>query len=113
MNVKNIAMVAHQINKAFCESVGDTSQVNWNEAPDNIKQSAIDGVIFHLENDAEPKDIHDNWMRFKVKDGWTYGEVKDFEKKTHPCLVEYEKLAPEQRSKDYIFKAVVDSLKSL
>lgn len=31
-------------------------------------------------------------------------------RKTHPCLVEYENLPPEQRAKDHLFKAIVDAL---
>jgi hypothetical protein len=49
-------------------------------------------------------------MEHKEKYGWVYGEVKDAEKKTHPCMVPYEKLPIEQRVKDYLFKAVIDSI---
>jgi len=47
----------------------------------------------------------------KVDSGWVYGEVKDVEKKTHPCIVPYEQLPVEQQSKDYIFKGIVDAYK--
>ena len=47
-------------------------------------------------------------MKEKIENGWAYGEVKDPEKKTHLCLVEYSKLPQEQKSKDYIFQAIVN-----
>jgi hypothetical protein len=42
-----------------------------------------------------------------------YGEVKDAEKKTHPCIVPYKDLPPEQQAKDHLFKAVVSALAPL
>jgi hypothetical protein len=50
-------------------------------------------------------------MKEKVDLGWVYGEVKDAEKKTHPCILPYDELPLQQRTKDYLFKQVVDSLK--
>lgn len=39
-----------------------------------------------------PKQTHDSWKEIKSRDGWVYGKVKDSEKKTHPCMVEYDDL---------------------
>lgn len=105
------ARVAHEVNKAICEANGDDSQVEWDDAPENIKQSAIDGVRFHLKNpNVTPEDSHNNWLKFKKKDGWKYGKKKDAEKKTHPCMVSYDKLSFEDKVKDYAFRQVVHSL---
>jgi hypothetical protein len=113
MNIIEIAQVAHEINKAFCESIGDNTQKNWDESPEWQKESAIIGVQFHLDNpDASPSASHDSWLKQKEEDGWKYGEVKDAEKKEHPCFVPYEQLPVQQQSKDYLFKQVVHSLKA-
>ncbi len=112
MKVENIAKVAHEINKAFCASIGDLSQPEWADAPDWQKQSAINGVQFHLDNpDASPSASHESWLKQKEQEGWKYGEVKDAEKKEHPCFVPYDQLPTEQKSKDYLFKQVIHSLK--
>lgn len=109
----DIAQVAHELNKAFCESIGDNSQPSWADAPDWQKDSAVNGVNFHLENpDASPSASHDNWLKQKEEEGWKYGTVKNPETKEHPCFVPYNQLPVEQRSKDYIFKQVVHSLKA-
>lgn len=107
----HIAKVAHEVNRAYCLSIGDDSQVPWEHAPDWQKASAVNGVHFIASNpDASPSASHDSWMKEKAEAGWKYGPVKDPEKKEHPCFVPYEQLPQEQRSKDYIFGAVVRSL---
>lgn len=108
---EQIAKVCHNVNRAYCRSIGDYSQPTWKEAPDWQKESAINGVDFHMSNDVSPEQSHENWMKVKLEDGWVYGDVKDPDKKEHPCMVPYEELPVEQRTKDYLFKAVVDSFK--
>lgn len=104
-----IARVAHAVNRAYCQALGDTSQLHWNEAPSWQKDSAINGVKFHLDNpDATPADTHESWLAQKLSEGWTWGPVKDPEKKQHPCCCPYNELPSEQRAKDYLFKGVVD-----
>ena len=112
INIVFIAKVAHEINKAHCEAIGDNSQLPWNDAPDWQRESAVNGVKFHLDNpDAGPEASHESWMQEKKDDGWKYGEVKDADKKEHPCYTAYENLPVEQRAKDYLFKQTVESLK--
>ena len=106
-----IAYVAHQVNKAYCEAIGDNSQLDWTEAPDWQKESAINGVAFHQDNDdVGPDHSHVNWLKEKLANGWKYGPVKDQDKKEHPCCVPYDGLPTEQKAKDYIFRAIVHAL---
>lgn len=110
-NAERIARLAHEVNRAYCQSLGDNSQVPWEEAPDWQKESAIKGVAFHQKNpDATPEDSHESWLEEKLNDGWVHGDVKDAVARCHPCVTAYENLPQEQRSKDYLFKAVVTAL---
>lgn len=105
------AAVSHEANRGYCAAIGDTSQLPWAEAPDWQRASAINGVLFHLANPhAGPSASHDNWMREKAEDGWTYGPVKDAEAKQHPCMVPFDELPPEQQAKDRLFRAVIHAL---
>jgi hypothetical protein len=107
-----VAQIAHELNQAFCNSIGDASQPNWADAPQWQKDSALSGVQFHLANpEASPSASHDNWLKEKLADGWVFGLVKNPQTKEHPCCVPYEELPTEQKSKDYLFKQVVHSLK--
>lgn len=109
-----IAQVAHEINRAYCASLGDTSQPAWEDAPEWQQQSAIAGVEMHLANpDATPEQSHESWLAQKVAAGWVYGEVKDAEKKEHPCCRPYDELPQEQKAKDYLFRSVVHMLKDI
>lgn len=112
MEIEKIAELCHEINRAYCHSIGDDSQPSWSDAPEWQKESAITGVKFHTEHDTTPEQSHISWMKQKENDGWVYGEVKDPEKKTHPCMVPYNELPQEQRSKDYLFKAICDFFKN-
>jgi hypothetical protein len=106
-----IARMCHETNRAYCEAFGDTSQPTWESAPDWQKNSAIQGVLFHMEHpDAKPCDSHNSWLAEKARAGWKYGPVKDAEKKEHPCFVSYHDLPFEQQTKDHLFGAVCDTL---
>ena len=103
-----IARTCHQANKAICEAFGDFSQKDFDEAQDWQIESALRGVDFAINNpDAPASSQHDAWMQDKIADGWVYGDLKDPEAKTHPCMVPFEELPKEQQAKDLVFKAIV------
>lgn len=109
--VAKVAVVCHEANRAYCATLGDVSQKRWQDAPQWQRDSAIKGVEFVLRNpDAPPSANHESWFAQKVADGWKYGDVKDPEAKTHPCMVPYEQLPIEQQRKDKLFRAIVLSL---
>lgn len=111
MKPVEIAKVCHEVNRAYCQALGDMSQKPWNDAPQWQRDSAIKGVGFHIENpDAGPDHSHNEWLKEKAITGWTYGPVKNEVQKEHPCIVPYEKLPVEQQAKDYIFRAIVHVL---
>lgn len=113
MTDEQIARVAHEINRAYCTSIGDNSQPAWEEAPEWQRSSAVNGVSFHKANpQATPADSHISWMAQKTAEGWRWGPVKDAARKEHPCFCAYEELPQEQRSKDYLFRAVIQALTS-
>ncbi len=111
MEINDIAKICHEVNRAYCKSLGDDSQPIWDLAPEWQKRSAVNGVAFHLENpQSTPQSSHESWLAEKSKDGWKFGLKKDAEKKEHPCFVPYLQLPAEQRAKDFIFLAIVRSL---
>lgn len=114
LHIAEIAELCHEANRAYCEALGDKSQVPWSQAPAWQKESAINGVKFHLANpNATPENSHESWMAEKAAAGWKHGPVKDAEKKEHPCFCPYGELPIEQRAKDYIFRGIIHACAGL
>jgi len=42
------------------------------------------------------KKVYEVWAEARISQGWTYGEQRNDELKTHPCLVPYEELPEEE-----------------
>ena len=104
------AVFAHELNRAYCQLLGDESQPSWNDAPQWMVDSAEAGARAIIEGAiTTPADSHASWMRLKLATGWSYGEVKDVVAKTHPCLVPYAELPREQQLKDLLFFLAVKS----
>lgn len=113
LKVEDIAQVAHETNRAYCQVLGDNSQPAWNDAPDWQKESAIAGIQAYIDDPSiTPEQSHEGWLKLKQETGWKYGEVKDAEKKEHPCFVPYSELPPEQKVKDALFLGIVKALSS-
>jgi len=55
------------------------------------------------------KNTHEVWAQQRIADGWQYGEMRDDERKLHPCLVPYEEL-PESE-KEYDRNTAMETLK--
>ena len=108
MTIEQVARVAHEANRAYCLTIGDSSQVEWVRAPTWQRDSAIDGVrtVFD-EPTSTPKEMHAAWWDRKRRDGWVYGPTKDEEQKIHPCCQPYDDLPTEQRVKDVLFGGIV------
>ena len=46
------------------------------------------------------RNTHEIWASGRIKEGWTYGEVRNDAKKQHPCLVPYEDLPESEKEYD-------------
>jgi len=109
-----IARVCHEANRAFCEAQGDNTHLPWNESSVWQKPSVYQGVCHVQANPTcSPAESHENWLKEKRSQGWTYGPLKDEEKKTHPCMKPYDELPPNQQVKDALFIAIVKALSGI
>lgn len=111
MEAHQIAKVVHEANRAYCQTLGDDSQLSWSEAPAWQRDSAVNGVEGIVSGRiTKPEQSHESWLAEKERTGWKYGPVKDAEKKEHPCFVPYGELPPEQQVKDAIFFGIVRAM---
>lgn len=113
-SIEQAAKVCHESTRALCQTLGDDSLVAWEDAPEWQRQSSVSAVRFCLENPgATAQQIHDAWVEEKKADGWAYGPAKDAHKKTHPCLVAFDRLPVEQQAKDELIGSVVAAVRKL
>ena len=60
-----------------------------------------------MEQIAE--NVHENWARSRLDQGWVLGAERSDAKKTHPCLIPYEELS--EVEKDYDRQTATQTLK--
>ena len=46
------------------------------------------------------QNVHEVWAEGRIKEGWTYGTVRDDAKKQTPCLVPYDQLPESEKEYD-------------
>lgn len=113
MTVAQLAQIVHEANRAYCQTLGDDSQVPWADAPEWQRSSASNGVEGILTGKiTKPEQSHESWLAEKARTGWKYGAVKNAETKEHPCFVPYAELPAEQQVKDAIFFSIVRACQS-
>ncbi len=78
--------------------------------PIDTKDVVLSDEILDLtEKIAE--NVHEVWAAGRIAEGWTYGETRDDEKKTTPCLVPYSVL-PESE-KEYDRNTALETVKTI
>ncbi|XP_036397613.1 ryanodine receptor 3-like isoform X4 [Megalops cyprinoides] len=67
----------------------------------------------HLEKvrDKLAENIHELWGMNKIELGWSYGKMRDDNKRHHPCLVDFSKLP--ETEKNYNLQMSTETLKTL
>ena len=64
-------------------------------------KSLMKGTEYVLNNPSTTaEENHNIWMEAKKTQGYTYGEVLDVEKKTHPSMIPFENLSDVEKRKD-------------
>ena len=112
VTAEDIARVVHAANRELQIVQGDpVPSPPWDEAPDYQAREATAGVREVMRNpDLTAEQSHELWVDRMRADGWTYGEVKNPERKTHPTLLPFTELPAEQQLKDRLFIAIVRAL---
>lgn len=110
-DLEAIARVVHEAVRAWSLAHGQAELPEWQDAPDWMKAStrtSVQFVLDHPEVDAGAQ--HEQWMQQRRAAGWTYGDVRDESRKTHPMLIPFEDLPDFEKSKDALVCAIVTAL---
>jgi DNA-binding transcriptional MerR regulator len=111
---EDIARVIHAANRELQIVQGDPKpSPPWDEAPEYQIRESTASVVEALANPQRtPEENHQGWYERLVADGWTYGEVKDADAKTHPDLLPFDQLPRYEQLKDKLFMAIVRALET-
>ena len=81
---------------------------NYIPNPINTDDIALSESLIGLVDELA-ENVHEEWAKARMAEGWVYGEERNASMKTHPCLVPYEKLPESEKSYDR--QTVVETLK--
>lgn len=107
-----IARICHEANRAWCRHWGSDVQPAWEDSPEWQRTSSIAGVTHIVRRweegvEVEAEDLHVEWMKHKLREGWAWAPQKNAERKEHNCLVPYSELNAKERLKDKLFLGIV------
>ena len=106
-----IARIAHETNRIYCQTLGDFSHEPWTLCQQWQRDSIINGArAIQRSAVTRPEQSHENWLDEKMINGWKYGPTKNVAAKVHPCMVPFNELSQEQQMKDHLFFSIVTTL---
>lgn len=109
LNKERIAKIVHAMLNAYADTVGlpAVQTTEYDSAAKASTEAAVQLVLDNPEITGEA--LHQAWVEARQAEGWVYGETKDADAKTHPCLVSWDQLSKEHRIKDEFFISIVQS----
>lgn len=77
------------------------SEKNYIPTPIDVSDVILPKEIEKL-TELLAEQVHEMWSLSRIKDGWIYGEERNDEKKTTPCLIPYSDLSESEKEYDRI-----------
>lgn len=82
----------------------------WSQRDSKFRAQFRDVIAMMCGPDrkSSPEELHDDWVKAYEAMGWTYGEKRDPEAKTHPDMVPFDELGFLEQIKDAVFVALCE-----
>ncbi len=77
----------------------DQTSNNYTPTPVDTTNIQLPEELMALA-EAISKNVHEVWAQNRIREGWTYGPVRDDQKRQTPCLVPYDQLPEEEKAYD-------------
>lgn len=76
-------------------------KTTYTPSPSNVDKIELEDELNDLI-ELLAEDIHENWAKQRIHEGWRYGKHRDDRNKIHPCLVPYNELPESEKEYDRI-----------
>ena len=101
-------MDAWNDSKNYLVTINTKEMKAYNPKPIDLSDIVLDGDLTELR-EAIAENAHEIWAVDRQAEGWTYGPVRDENKKETPCMVPYSQLP--EKEKDYDRKMAMNTLR--
>jgi hypothetical protein len=83
---------------------------SWAERDEKFRTQFLEVIARQMGpmRSGSASELHGGWVQAYIDMGWTYGEVRDIEAKTHPDMVPYDQLEQREQDKDAVFIALCE-----
>lgn len=107
LSLQDVARLASAINTEFCDLMSDPVPLTFDELPPNAQHNMTTAVYRVVTGQIKTaEESHEQWVKSRKAEGWTYGKKKSNTDRTHPNLCPYLELPTAQQFKDELFMAV-------
>jgi len=114
LTAADLGRLQHALRREIALMFGDGSvPPEWADSPAWMHADSERGALALLaQPDKTAREEHDRWMAAKIADGWSYGPVRDNERKRHPSMVPFDDLPPGEQLKDIVTVALTRELRA-
>lgn len=96
---EDLARVCHEAHVALRVGLNDSAtDVRFDALPQERKDLVTNEVRL-IRAGRSPAEVHGTWVEWMKEHDWEWGEERDPVRKTHPDMVSYEELPPEEKAK--------------
>lgn len=99
IGMEDFKMAWHESNNYMVRVL--TSIIEYKPHPISLDDIQLTDDLTELR-EAIAENTHDIWAEARMAEGWTYGEVRDDDKKQHPNLIPYSALPEEEKEYERI-----------
>jgi hypothetical protein len=106
-DITQIAITCHEMIRGYQLAVGEPAPSDpWPAAPARLRVIAVKGVERAMQHPSVAEH-HAGWVTDMEHDGWRFGKRKSWAERTHPNMVPWADLPPDERVKDELFLLIV------
>lgn len=104
-----VARATHEAVRSYSAHFGYIVPPMWAELSGEVKATLMNSCINSI-NGLPKEDFHNNWVKMKIEQGWSYGKEFSLDNKVHPALMPYKQISEDLRRKNNMFWEVSRSV---